>query len=157
MIRFTSTMAPKGGLRIRQPLMALAVVALTLALGCGDGGDDGVEPSESLNITGTWTGPATDNSGPGTLTFVLNHQGTTVTGTSTAKDDATGIVLSGTITGSVTNGNTFRGHMATDFGGCQIDLDFTATVSGSSMSGSYSGTNGCTGPVTNGSFQLTKQ
>lgn len=116
----------------------------------------GESVAPDLDLTGTWTGSATDNSGPGSFTFVLTQNDATVTGTIVAVDAQTAARLSGRVRGSLT-GDSFNGTWELTFGVCTIDINFESRVTPTSMRGTYSGSNSCTGPVTNGSFQLTKQ
>ncbi len=142
-----------------QTLKVVPAILLTLAVvmvsACGGDGDQIVN-GPALDLTGVWIGRGTDSSGPGTMTLDLDQSGNSVSGTFTAVDDATGAEIRGTISGTI-NGNSFQGQISASFGGCSIEVGFTATVSGDSMSATYSGNNSCTGPVTDGQFNLTRQ
>lgn len=129
----------------------IAGVGLVLSLAACGGSTEPV-----ADLTGTWFGSGRDNSGPGTLTLVLTQSGSRVSGRASARDAATGLGIEGTVSGSI-NGDQFEGSMGFSYLNCAVDSDFEARVSETSMTGSYSGSNTCTGPVTNGRFELTRQ
>ena len=104
----------------------------------------------AIGIAGTWSGPASDDTGPGTLSMMLSQNGTSITGT------ANGSGAPGTVSG-ILSGSTFTGIMTLSHLGCGITVNFTSQVVGTSMSGTYTGNNACTGPFNNGVFNLTKQ
>jgi hypothetical protein len=116
-----------------------------------------VPPStRNVELSGTWAGSGTDNTGPGNLTFSLNQYGEDLTGASTAADSASGKTISGQVTGTK-SGSTVFGTITEKYENCAIKIEFVAQVSGNLMKGTYSGTNSCGQPITDGRFTLTKQ
>lgn len=113
-------------------------------------------PQSQINLGGTWTGSGSDNSGPGTLVFVLTHSGNEVAGTCTIMDPKSGAGFAGTLKGTTTtDGCEFI--LTAKYQKCDISIKFFGTVSGSTMSGFYSGSNSCSGPVTDGKFNVARQ
>ena len=135
--------------RLQVVVRALATLLVLLANACKDG------TGPTADVSGSWTGPGSDNSGPGSLTFVLSQDGNQVTGTFTATAAGTGISIYGSITGTVKN-SEFTGSVSGSYSSCTVSATFSASVSGVGMTGMYHGNNSCTGPVTNGSFNLTR-
>jgi hypothetical protein len=140
---------------LRLTLAAFAVLFLLMQVACKKEDSSPTQPTNA-NVGGTWSGTGSDNSGPGTFTFALTQNGTNVSGTWSARDSQTGITVNGTLSGTV-SGNNFQGQMIGGALNCVVTVSFTASISGSSMSGTYSGTSSCAGAVTNGRFNLTKQ
>ncbi|MCA1563531.1 MAG: hypothetical protein LC753_06750 [Acidobacteria bacterium] len=152
-------------------LVTIVVVAL-LGIGCDDSPTNptrsisGSGTSTGLNLTGTWSGTASDSSGQLLLTWRLTQSATTVTGTVTATTTVgaplyTGGTLTGTTTASALT-FTFtipRGgisplpNCSATFSGTAAAADITAT----GMSGTYSGSDTCGGTYVSGRFTLIKQ
>lgn len=118
------------------------------------------QPTQSLSLTGTFSGRASDSSGPGQMTWQLSQAGDTVNGSLTANDSSTGITFNGTVGGTLT-GNVLNFTMTLVPSGltqCSSFASGTASnVTSTTIAGTYSGNNACTGPFTNGQFTLTKQ
>jgi hypothetical protein len=125
-------------------LGSVIVLGLLLA-GCGT-----TAPS---TVAGTWAGTLTDvGVGAGTLQFVLTQSGSTLNGTYTSKFAIASVSLTGTISGTL-NGSTVTALLTpTNPAACQQNI--TATVSGSSMNGTY--TLACSSPE-GGTFSLQLQ
>jgi hypothetical protein len=113
-------------------------------------------PTASDELTGTWTGTGTDNTGPGSMAFTLNQYGGDFTGTSTAVDSASGKSIAGQIAGTK-SGSAVFGTITEEYENCTINIEFVARISGSLMTGTYSGTSSCGQRITDGRFTLTKQ
>ena len=118
-------------------------------------------PSEPLNLTGTWSGTASDSSGPGRMTWHLTQNGSAVSGTVNATTPGGTVAFNGTISGIVTS-STLTFTITIPAGGIPVLPQCTASISGAttniigtSMSGTYSGTNSCTSPFTGGIFTLS--
>ena len=117
----------------------------------------------AFSLTGTWSGSGSDSSGPGQMTtWVLTHTGSALTGLVTARTPLGTVVFNGTFSGSL-DGTTLTFTVAIPHGGISRFPTCTAMISGtaagvtaSAINGTYSGTNSCTGPVTDGHFSLTK-
>lgn len=131
-------------------LTTLMVIGLA-AVGCG-----GDTTGPVADLTGMWSGSASDNTGPGTLTFLLTQQESNVSGSFTARDNASGASMSGSLEGTISSDGTFKGDLWGDFSICAVTVKFTSKVSSSSMKGTYSGTNSCSGSISNGQFNLQK-
>ena len=114
-------------------------------------------PSSSLD--GTYDGPGTDSTGPGTVTWGLTQTGNRITGAATSTDPS-GISGQGTLSGTLA-GSTLMFTM--DFPpagnpyGCSARLSGIAEVTGAEIRGSYAGTSSCQGTVSNGQFTLRKK
>ena len=144
------------------------MLALALMNACSGGGDSPgpTQPpsSDSVSLSGTWTGSATDSSGGGPMSWQLTQANTSFSGTVTMTDTATGINGRGSVSGTV-SGSSIRFSIAVPAGG--FDSPFascTATVSGdgqfassSSLTGTYTGSNSCGGSIGSGSLTLSKQ
>lgn len=136
------------------------LVALTIPIGAsiilqsGCGGDKPTSPQNYVNVSGSWSGYGSDNSGPGDLDMTLSQTKQAVTGTFSAHSGLTSV--GGSVNGTL-NGYQFKGSLAATYSGCQIAVNFEATVSDTIMLGTYSGTNSCSGPVTDGSLTLIRR
>lgn len=151
---------------------ALVVLAITvLSSACGDGGTPSpTQPSgpttpstDPISVSGTWSGTATDSSGPGQLTWQLTQSGMSLSGTLVMTDTATGYSGRGTVSGTVT-GSSVQFSMTVPAGGFDVPYgSCTANVSGagqatsSSITGTYSGSNSCSGAIASGQLTLNKQ
>lgn len=117
-----------------------------------------------LQVAGSWAGTATDSSGPGQISWVITQSGTSFSGTVKVIDTGSGIRMTGTVSGTV-SGSTLSFGISVPPGGindvrwahCSVSMTGTASVSGSSLSGNYSGTNSCSGGVSYGTLTLRKQ
>jgi hypothetical protein len=113
----------------------------------------GTTPPPPLDVTGTWSGSASQTVAANTVADVmvlqLTQNGQAVSGTYVSN-------ASGTVSGSV-SGNTLTGTATASYGSCSLTVAVVAGVSESSMTGTYSGTDSCAGLITNGQFSLTKQ
>ena len=148
---------------------AVAVIALA---GCSKSDPGGTTPSPTTpaNIAGTWSGPASDSSGTGTMTWTVTQAGRTISGplaivASVAAD--VNVAGAGTLSGTVT-GNSIAFTLTIPAGGfgppyssCTSTSSGTATVAGNAISGSYTGTvsgaTNCSGAIGAGQLNLNKQ
>jgi uncharacterized protein (TIGR03437 family) len=115
------------------------------------------------DITGVWSGTASDSSGPGRMTWRLTQTGPTVTGTIFLSTPLGTVVFNGNFSGTV-SGQALTFSIDVSRGGiptlpsCSVTLQGTSTtITNTILMGIYAGTNSCTGPFSNGSFNLTKQ
>jgi hypothetical protein len=115
------------------------------------------------DITGVWSGTASDSSGPGRMTWRLTQTGPTVTGTIFLSTPLGTVVFNGNFSGTV-SGQALTFSIDVPRGGiptlpsCSVTLQGTSTtITNTILMGIYAGTNSCTGPFSNGSFNLTKQ
>jgi hypothetical protein len=163
---------------MRVSLAALIVLSVT-ALACGSspspvvptsGGGTPTNPPARPDLTGTWSGTGSDSYSPERVKWVLAQSSTTVTGTAelAPMDPADGSCASchklrkGNITGTF-DGTTLTLKMNFPAGGdvptpiCVTDLAGSATVAGSQVTGTYSGSDTCEGLFANGQLTLTRQ
>lgn len=143
-------------------LVVFALVAGAPLAGCGDSGSTATSPSPGVTVSGLFTGPATDSSGPGTLTWTVSQSGGDVTGSVSFSDTATGATGNGSVSGRV-SGTTLTFTMSVPAGGfpsprsgCTATMTGTAQATSTTIDGTYAGSNSCTGPIRDGSFRLTK-
>lgn len=131
-------------------------------VGCGSSNAPSTAPV-GLSLNGTFSGAANDNSGPGILTWVIIQSGNNVSGPLTFSNSPPTITGRGTANGTL-NSTTLTFNLAVPAGGlpdpygtCSIALSGTANnVTNTTITGTYSGNNSCSGAITNGSFTLTK-
>jgi hypothetical protein len=117
----------------------------------------------AVNLTGTWSGSGSDSTGSSQWLAALTQAGTTVflvsgpvsfvfngmsgngqfTGTVSAYSPRVPFV----ITGAATAGNLT----------CNLAISGNAQTSNTTFTASYTGTNSCSGPISNGQFTLTVQ
>ena len=144
-------------------LVGPALIFILMSVGGCDGDSSPTAPSspDPLNLTGTFSGEASDSFGPGLqVTWNLAQSGTVVSGSAIATwilGRATGTV-SGTLSGTtLTFTMTYpRGGIA-DSPDCSSTANGTAAVTNTTIRGTYSGVNSCLGQYTDGQFTLTKQ
>jgi hypothetical protein len=98
------------------------------------------------------------------MTWSLSQSATSFSGTLTLTDNGTGTKATGTVSGSVCwqQHHVFavraaRRRWTARYTSCSATLLARATVSGSSLSGSYAGSNSCSGTVSTGTVTLSKQ
>jgi hypothetical protein len=135
---------------LKSPLFGIGIVAL-LATAC-TGSSTG--PSQSLNLSGNWSGSISDTvSGAGTIRLTLAQSGSSITGTEQSVYNAgTG---SGSLTGSV-NGLTLTGIAAPSVPTeCQSSITAAINSSGTQISGTAA-TFDCTA-AESATFTVTKQ
>jgi hypothetical protein len=135
-------------MNVRRLLSAFVLVFVAVACGgsttpqagsstppASSSGSPSPSPSTSSNsLTGTWTGTyqsTTTTSAYGTFTIVFTQAGSQLNGTIDIKNS--GCISTGTITGTVSGGTITFGAVK----GAQT-IDYTGTVSGTTMSGTYS-------------------
>lgn len=115
----------------------------------------------TTDVTGQWAGEKSDNVTVGDLVLILRQDGGRVTGEfnlvdQPLQDPAIGIV-EGLVSGQILSGHWSGAYLSTD---CKLEIDFTGIVDDfvagfpgdDRIQGSYSGTNSCTGAITNGRF-----
>jgi uncharacterized protein (TIGR03437 family) len=115
----------------------------------------------AITLNGTYSGDASDSSGPGTMIWRLTQTGSSVSGTMTGIGGSA--VFNGNITGTL-SGTTLTFTIVVPPGGisglpsCSITITGSAlNVTSTTIKGTYSGTGTCTPPFTNGQFTLSKQ
>jgi hypothetical protein len=117
----------------------------------------------SINLTGAWGGTGSDSTGTSNFRAVLQQSATTfggVTGTVTFTGRA--MSGSGTFSGALSVfspqvpfviSGTASGGGAT----CSVTIRGYAQVSSNTFNGTYTGTNSCTGPISNGRLAMVPQ
>lgn len=129
---------------------------------CASGGDGGPSPGPSISLTGAWTGAASDSSGPGKMTWQLQQSGDSVSGTVTMTDTETGESGQGTLSGTVSGSDlsfTLRvpvGGFSGPYASCSSEVTGRAQFGASSITGTYAGTNSCSGYISSGQLTLGK-
>ena len=154
---------------------AVVLAASAIALACGSSPAP-VVPSQTTTpppratLTGTWSGTGADSYSPERIKWVLAQADANVTGTAefAPMNPADGSCASchklrkGNITGTF-DGTTLTLRMNFPAGGdvptpiCVTDLTGSATVAGSQITGTYSGSDTCEGLFANGQLTLTRQ
>jgi hypothetical protein len=147
--------------RVRALLLAL--IALASALSACGRSPSMTQPSEDVDLAGTWSGSASDSSGPGEMAWQLTQTGASFSGTLTMTDAASGYRGRGSVSGTV-SGSTIRFSMSVPAGGfddpwtgCSAEVTGEGTATSSSLTAGYSGSNSCTGAITSGQLTLNKQ
>jgi hypothetical protein len=156
---------------------AFAVVLLTLfAAACG--GNSPTAPSGSMasaSVAGTWAGIGTDSSSSigagsmmgqtdmGTMTWQLTQNGSTVTGPMSFSGSGMQVRMAGSFLGTMSDDDmTFTMDMPTGSmmsPGCSSRATGTAHVNRTTMTmtGTYSGSNSCSGTFANGQMTMTRR
>ena len=157
--------------------VAVVLAAGAVALACGSSPAPAVPsgtatppPSTRIDLTGTWSGTGADSYSPERIKWVLAQSDAKVTGTAefAPMDPADGSCASchklrkGNITGTF-DGTTLTLRMNFPAGGdvptpiCVTDLTGSATLAGSQITGTYSGSDTCEGLFANGQLTLARQ
>ncbi len=164
-----------AGTSVQRIFFVVALLSVVTVLACGGDSSNPVAPAPApapvptaapapaLSLTGTFSGNASDSSGPGRMTWVLSQVGASVSGTMTASTPSGTVQFRGNFAGTL-SGTTLIFTIRVPAGGvsalptCTIEIPGVATgVSSSSVSGTYSGTSTCTAPFNNGQFALARQ
>ncbi|HKF42712.1 MAG TPA: hypothetical protein VKG01_06415 [Thermoanaerobaculia bacterium] len=119
----------------------------------------------AFDLTGTWSGPASDDSGPTTMTWTLTQSGGSITGAFFAVEPAPhNTQYRGTISGSLSGTsltytiNVPKGSIV-GLPNCFVAINGSAVASANAIVGTYTGDTGkdCIGPFANGLLSLAKQ
>ncbi len=128
---------------------------------CNDGGNDGggvAPPAVGLNVAGIWAGSASAPSGSGAMSLNLFQGGSTVSGGGSAcLFSGGGCITISSVSANTSGTNYVSGTMSGTHSSCTTSINFSATVTGIQMNGSFSGVDSCTGSFSGGSFTLLKQ
>lgn len=155
-------------LRASGPVSGAAVGLLLCSLACGgsSGGSptapSPTSPSAPASVTGTWSGSASDSSGPGQMTWQITQSGSSFSGTMTMTDTSSQATGRGTVTGSVSGGtiqfaiSVLAGGFDNPYSACTADVSGSGTVAATSMTGTYAGSSSCSGAISSGQLTLTK-
>lgn len=127
------------------------------------GGTPAPPATDPVNLTATWSGTASDSSGPGQVTWQITQSGTSFSGTLVMTDAATGYGGRGAVSGTMT-GSSIRFSMSVPAGGfdgphgaCTANVSGDGQATSSSITGTYSGSNSCSGTIASGQLTLNKQ
>ena len=151
--------------RVSAPICAVTFSLLVSSLACG--GSSGSSPtqpsSSSLTVTGTWSGSASDSSGPGQMTWQITQSGASFSGTLTMTDTGTRATGRGTVMGSV-SGTSIQFTLAVLAGGfdspyvsCTADVSGSGSATSTAITGTYAGSSSCGGAIASGQLTLNKQ
>jgi hypothetical protein len=145
---------------------ALALAAFVIAVtgvSCSGGSSSPTEPSATASVNGTWSGSASDSTGPGTMTWQLTQSGSSFSGTMTMSDTSTNTTGRGTVSGTL-SGSTCQFSVSVPVGGfdnpyaaCSASVSGNGTVSSTVISGNYTGSSTCAGTIGSGQVNLNKQ
>jgi hypothetical protein len=123
---------------------AVVIVLVLAAAACGDSSPSSPSTPPNAQVSGHWTGSATDTSSgkTGSITFDLTQSGTSVAGTWSATSDTNS--NGGTLTGSINQSSFASMWTSATPGNCPFQA--TATIeSPTQMSGNYTAIN-CANP-----------
>ena len=148
----------RGTKRVRSLAWATLVAATVfVSAACGNSN----QPSP-IDLTGSWSGTATDSSGPGSIAWRVTQSGSAFSGTLTITDDSSGAHGRGSVSGTV-SGTAMEfsitipaGGFDEPWGACTANLTGSATVTTSSFAGTYAGSNSCAGSVSAGQLTLNR-
>jgi hypothetical protein len=148
------------GFPLFQGLCVLVASALVTGMACGG---TPTEPPSTVNLTGTWGGSASDSSGLGQMAWQVTQTGTSFSGTMTMTDASTGVSGQGSVSGAV-SGVSFQFSISVRAGGfpspyasCTADVSGDGQASSATITGTYSGSNSCSGAIASGQLTLSKQ
>jgi hypothetical protein len=146
-----------------------AAALAAAAISCGGSPGMPSQPSQPLSLTGSWMGTGTDSGGATVVTWTLTQSGANVSGTvatqavnpndgscNSCHRNKTGTV-SGTLSGTTLNLEMFfaAGVNGDPTPACSASLSGTASsVTRSSLTAGYSGSDTCEGPLTSGTLVL---
>ena len=154
---------------------AFAVVLLTcFTAACSGGSPTGPSgPGSQMAMTGTWAGSASDSSssmgagslmgqtGMGTMTWPLTQSGSTVTGSMSfaGMQGRSPGAFSGMMSGDDMTFTMDLPNNSMMSAGCTARATGTARVDRTrmTMTGTYSGSNSCTGSFVNGQMTMTRR
>jgi hypothetical protein len=165
---------------MQRPLAAVAAAALASTIACSGSTpppaspatpSTALTPDTSTTLTGAWAGTGSDPQGPEKMTWSLTQTANAITGTAdlSAVNAADGSCASchkaktGTIAGTVA-GSTIAMRLVFPAGGdgvptpeCTITFDATASMaSHDRIEATYTGADTCEGPITGGTFTMTR-
>lgn len=155
----------------RRRVDGLRVVALWALVSWGCGGSSGSTgatsptptPPAPASLTGTWSGPASDSTGPGAMAWQITQTGTSFSGTVTMTDTSTGLTGRGSVSGTVSGSSIHfsitvpAGGFDSPFASCTASVTGDGQASSSSITGTYSGSSSCNGTIGSGKLTLNKQ
>ena len=116
------------------------------------------------SLTGTWSGPANDSSGPGQMTWQVTRSGTSISGDDVHdRHTSTKVTGRGTVSGTVSGSSlqftvsVLAGGFDSPYSTCSASVSGNATISSASVTGTYDGSSSCSGAIASGQLTLNKQ
>lgn len=97
------------------------------------------------------------------MTWQLTQSGTSVSGTMTMTDTSTKVTGRGTVSGTISGSSlqfsvsVLPGGFDSPYNTCSASVEGNATISSSSLTGTYGGSSSCSGAITSGQLTLNKQ
>ena len=153
--------------------LALALLVFISADACGGSGGSSTQPSPTsptspsasgpVSLSGTWSGSASDSSGPGQMSWQVTQAGASFSGTVTITDTGTGLGGRGSVSGTLSSSSIHfsisipAGGFDSPYAACTANVSGDGQASTSSITGTYSGSNSCAGAITSGQLTLNKQ
>jgi hypothetical protein len=151
-------------------LRTVGAVLMLTAAACGSPSAPGTILSNSgggssaVNVTGVWSGAATDSLRQVNMTWQLTQSGSSVSGTVAATTSVGApIYEGGTVVGTVRD-TTLTFTVTIPRGGVANLPDCTVALAGSApditatgMTGTYNGNDSCAGAIAGGRFTFVKQ
>jgi hypothetical protein len=154
--------APPGYLLL-QGLRALVASALVSGMACSGSEMPTPPPPSTVNLAGAWAGSASDSSGPGQMSWKITQTDTSFSGTMTMTDTSTGVSGQGSVSGTVSGASLHfsitvpAGGFASPYVSCTADASGDGQLSSATITGTYSGSNSCSGTIASGQLTLSKQ
>ena len=147
---------------LKRVAIGIGLALATAISGCDSKAPSAPTPPPAVVLSGTWSGSGSDSSGPGQITWQLTQTDSSFAGTLTMVDTATKVTGRGSVTGTLAQ-SSIHFSMSVPAGGfdppyesCSSAVSGDGLVSGSSVQGSYSGVNSCTGTGLSGQIALTR-
>jgi hypothetical protein len=148
-------------LPMRTPVVVLALVT-TLAGWTACSHSPSAPTSDAADVSGAWAGAAADTTGFGDVQWQVTQSGGTFAGTVAITDRTVPVTGRGTVSGSILSG-TLRftmvvpsGGFDNPFGECSTTVTGDATVSATTITGTYAGVSTCGGKVYGGQLTLRR-
>jgi hypothetical protein len=97
------------------------------------------------------------------MTWQVTQSGSSFSGTMTMTDTSTRVTGRGTVSGTVSGSSiqfsisVLAGGFDNPYNTCSANVSGTASLSSSSMSGTYDGSSSCSGTISSGQLTLSKQ
>ena len=140
----------------------LCLAPLAIITACA-GAQTATAPTPPATLAGRWSGTADDNSGTGLMTWQVSLSGASLSGIVTVVEPTSRVTGQGTLSGTF-DGRQIAFTLSIPTGGfgspyesCAATVSGTATAELWLLTGTYTGTNTCSGEVTSGQLTLNRQ
>jgi hypothetical protein len=153
----------RTGHRLFHGLRARAASALVTGMACATPTQPAPTGSSVVNLTGNWGGSVSDSSGPGQMSWQLTQTDTSFSGTMTMTDASTGVTGQGSVSGTVSGGSFHfsisvrAGGFSSPYASCTADASGDGQAASATITGTYSGSNSCSGAIASGQLTMQKQ